>query len=284
MKAQPLLDYQSELRPVWCPGCGDHNVLVALMDALLRAGVEAKDLVVVSGIGCSGRLPYFIKGYGFHTVHGRALPVATGVKSANPALTVIAVGGDGDGLGIGGGHLPHTARRNPDITYLLLDNGIYGQTKGQPSPTTPQGAETVTSPYGSLEAPLNPILLALSQGASFVAQGFAAATHHEGLTKMIGQGMQHKGFAFIRIISPCVTFNPRATYRHFQSRVVDVPGDHNPSDLRAALSLALEPEKIPLGVLYQVQRPTLEEGLEATRAKAGARGQLDLAGLLEGFA
>ncbi len=284
MKTPSLLDYQAEQRPVWCPGCGDHNVLVALMDALVRTGVQPKDLVVVSGIGCSGRLPFFIKGYGFHTVHGRALPVATGVKVANPSLTVVAVGGDGDGLGIGGGHLPHTARRNPDMTYLLLDNGIYGQTKGQPSPTTPQGTETVTTPYGSLEAPLNPVLLALSQGATFVAQGFAAATHHEELTRTIVQGIQHKGFAFIRIISPCVTFNPRATYRYFQSKVVEVPGDHDPSDLKDALFLALESEKIPLGVLYQVQRPTLEEGLDATRSKAQARGQLDLAALLDGFA
>lgn len=284
MKARSLLDFQSELRPIWCPGCGDHQVQVAFMDALIRAGVEPRDLAVVSGIGCAGRFPYFIKGYGFHTLHGRALPIATGVKEANPALTVVAVGGDGDGLGIGGGHLPHTARRNPDITYLLLDNGIYGQTKGQASPTTPQGTETVTSPYGTLEAPLNPALLALSHGATFVAQGFAAATHHEQLTQMILRGLQHRGFAFIHIFSPCVTFNPQVTYRYYQSRVVDIPGDHDPADLRSALALAMELEKIPLGVFYQTQRPTLEEGLEATRAKASAQDKFDLGALLESFA
>lgn len=278
-----LLDFQSKNRPIWCPGCGDHNVLVALMDALVQAQVEPRDLVLVSGIGCSGRFPYFVKGYGFHTVHGRPLPVAAGVKVANPALTVIAVGGDGDGLGIGGGHLPHIARRNPDITYLLLDNGIYGQTRGQTSPTTPQGTETVTAPYGTLEPPVNPMLLALSYGASFVAQGFAAATLHQELTSIILRGLRHRGFAFIRILSPCVTFNPQASYRYYQARVSPVPAGHDAGDLRAALALAVEAERFPLGVFYQVERPTLEEGLEATRAKAQAGVKLDMEELLARF-
>src|SRR3989304_113103 len=172
------LDYQSANPPTGCAGCGNHNILTALYVALSRLKVVPEDMAIISGIGCSGRLPFFVRGYGFHAVHGRALPVALGGKVGNPSLTVIAAGGDGDGLGIGGGHFTHMARRNPDITYLLSDNSIYGQTKGQTSPTSPLGEESPTTPYGNPEETVNPVLQALSAGATFVAQGFAGAMHH----------------------------------------------------------------------------------------------------------
>ncbi len=166
--------YKSDLAPIWCAGCGDYGVLNALYRALGELNVPPAQLAMVSGIGCSGRLPGFVNSYGFHGVHGRVLPLASGVKLGRPELTVIAVGGDGDGLAIGGGHFPHAARRNVDITYIMMDNTLYAQTKGQSSPTSPWEMTTRSEPYGTMEDQLNPVALAVAYDVSFVAQGFAA--------------------------------------------------------------------------------------------------------------
>ena len=165
--------YKSHVPPIWCPGCGDYAVLNGLMRAFARLDIAPENVAVASGIGCSSRFPAFLHTYGFHGVHGRALPLATGIKIGNPELTVVAVGGDGDGFSIGGGHIPHAARRNVELPYIVMDNSIYGMTKGQPSPTSPLGTRRKASPYGTIEAPLNPLMMVLSYDATFVARVFS---------------------------------------------------------------------------------------------------------------
>jgi 2-oxoglutarate ferredoxin oxidoreductase subunit beta len=197
-------DFKSDLKPIWCPGCGDYGVLQALYRALAAVGRPPHEIAFVSGIGCSSRIPGYTTAYGFNSVHGRALPIAQGIKMANPALLVLVAGGDGDGFSIGGGHVAHAIRRNVDLTYVVMDNQIYGLTKGQLSPTSPRGRSTVTSPLGSLEEPVNPLLYVLSYGAPFVAQGTPADM--TGLAAVIEEGIRYPGFAFINIQSPCVTF------------------------------------------------------------------------------
>lgn len=253
VKESRILDYRTEAMPIWCPGCGYYGITHAVDLALHSLGVAPKDLVVISGIGCSGRYPFFTKCYGFHTIHGRTLPVAAGVKLARPELRVLALSGDGDGLAIGGGHLPHAIRRNIDITYLLFDNGIYGLTKGQTSPTTPHGQITGTHPYGNPEQPLNPLLMALSYGASFVAGGYAADPTT--LQATIKAAFTHKGFSFVDIISPCVTFDhTNLQYDMLREKFAPLPEDHNPSDLKEAMGLALE-KKFYSGVYFQEDKP-----------------------------
>jgi len=243
----PIQDLKSDVKPIWCPGCGDYGVMHAVLKAVSELRLDPAHIVIASGIGCSGRFPAFVKTYGFHGVHGRALPLATGVKVANPDLTVLAVSGDGDGLSIGVGHIPHAARRNVDITYLILDNEVYGLTKGQPSPTSPWGTKTKASPYGTVERPLNPVAIMLACGTTFVARGFAARPQE--LAEIIRQGILHPGFAFIEIISPCVTFLD--TYALYKQRVIPIPESHDRTDRMAALALAFDTEKIYLGIFYQ---------------------------------
>ncbi len=273
------LAYKSDLKPVWCPGCGDYGVLSSLYQAFSRKDVAPEEVVIVAGIGCSGRLPGYVQAYGFHGVHGRTLPIATGVKLAKPSLKVFAVGGDGDGLAIGGGHIPHAARRNVDITYLMLDNSIYAQTKGQSSPTTSLDWETTSMPYGTIEDPLNPIAMAIAYGVTFVARGYAARSQQ--LVELIMRAMDHKGFSFIHIISPCVTHHD--TYKEMAAKVMDIPAGHDPSDKVAAFRLAQEEERVPLGVLYQVQRPAFHERLEEIRHKAAPDGPVTVEDLLSRF-
>lgn len=263
------LDYRSRSMPTWCPGCGYFSIVDGLPGALNAAGIEAHNAVVVSGIGCSSRFPFFVNTYGFHTLHGRVLPVATGIKTANDALTVIAVGGDGDGFAIGGGHVPHAARRNVDITYLLFDNGIYGLTKGQTSPTSALGFRTSTSPYENTDCPLNPVLLVLAAGATWVGQAYAGRPQQ--LEALIGQAIAHRGFSYLHILSPCVTFDKTdRTYDRLGELVRDVPPGHDNSDLAAAMGLAARIDAPALGVIYRTVRPTLAENLEAVARKAGA--------------
>ena len=188
-------DYKSEARPVWCPGCGDYGVLNSFYKAVSELGIPPEQLVVTSGIGCSGRLPAFINSYGLHGTHGRALPLATGIKMAHPELVVIAAGGDGDAFSIGMGHFPHTARRNMDLTYIVMDNQIYGLTKGQPSPTSRKGLEKKASPYGTIDNPIDPIHMALSFNATFVARGFSSRPKE--LVKPLKAAIIHKGFSFL---------------------------------------------------------------------------------------
>jgi 2-oxoglutarate ferredoxin oxidoreductase subunit beta len=262
-------DYKSEIVPVWCPGCGDFGDLAAFTQAMAAMQVDPKDLVIVSGIGCSGRFSHFVKCYAYHTAHGRAVPTAVGVKAANPNLMVFVVGGDGDGLSIGGGHLPHAARRNPDITYLILDNGVYGLTKGQSSPTTPEGMVTGTTPFGMQDPPLDPILMFLSYGITFVARAFSSNVKE--LSTLLQQAVAHKGFSIIQLISPCPTFNQVITFDWMKERVAPIPDDHDRTDLQAAFRLALDHANVRTGIFYQVEKPTMEDKLafqrEETRKK-----------------
>jgi len=261
----PLLqpkDYKTDTKPIWCPGCGDFAVLAALYQAFSALNVDPNNTAIVSGIGCSSRLPVFVKSYGFHTVHGRTLPVATGIKLANPELTVMAMGGDGDGFAIGGGHVPHAARRNVDITYVVMDNFIYGLTKGQTSPTTGNkdgvghGFKlTTTSPYGQYEDPINPLAMLLIYGASFVARGYSAKPKQ--LAELYKAAMLHKGFSFIQVLSPCVVFN--RTYDELDAAILPLEGKHDPTDFNAAMALALDTQTEHLGIIYQQERPTLED-------------------------
>jgi 2-oxoglutarate ferredoxin oxidoreductase subunit beta len=258
-------EYKSEVKPIWCPGCGDFGVLASFYNALSELRIDPARAVIASGIGCSGRFPAFVEAYGFHGVHGRVLPLATGIKMGNPDLVVIAVGGDGDAFSIGAGHLPHAARRNVDITYIVMDNEIYGLTKGQPSPTSPLGLERKASPYGHVENPINPILMALAYDASFVARGFSSRPKE--VTELIKQGIMHKGFAFIQVLSPCVTFHD--TYKRFREITAPLPPDHDPTDRLAAMRLAMDEETLYLGVFYKKERPTFDEQVKAKRAVAG---------------
>jgi 2-oxoglutarate ferredoxin oxidoreductase subunit beta len=272
-------DYKSTVKPVWCPGCGDYGVLSAFYKALADLGIPPEQAVIASGIGCSGRFPAFVEAYGFHGVHGRALPLATGIKMANPSLYVCAVGGDGDAFSIGGGHVPHAARRNVDITYIVMDNEIYGLTKGQPSPTSPLGMEKKASPYGTIDAPLNPILMALAYNASFVARAFSSRPKE--VTELMKMALLHKGFAFLQVISPCVTFND--TYEHFKQIAAPLPADHDPSDRSKAMTLALDDEKLYLGVFYRVERPSYAASLSDVRSKATGSTQFSLDRLISRY-
>ncbi len=197
-------DFKSDLKPIWCPGCGDFGVVQAIYRALAAVGRPPHEIAFVSGIGCSSRIPGYTTAYGFNSVHGRALPIAQGIKLARPELLVLVAGGDGDGFSIGGGHVPHAIRRNLDLTYIVMDNQIYGLTKGQLSPTSPKGLKTVTSEYGSLEEPVNPLLYVLAYGANFVAQGTPADM--AGLSDVIEKAIRYPGFSFVNVQSPCVTF------------------------------------------------------------------------------
>jgi 2-oxoglutarate ferredoxin oxidoreductase subunit beta len=262
------LNYRSKALPTWCPGCGYFSIVDAVATALCDQGVPNEDAVVVSGIGCSSRFPFFLNTYGIHTLHGRALPVATGIKTANPALTVVAVGGDGDGFAIGGGHIPHAARRNVNITYMVFDNGIYGLTKGQTSPTSATGFKTTTSPYDNTDRPLNPLMMLLSYGATWVGQSYAGKPEH--LKRMVAEAMAHRGFSYLHIISPCVTFDKtHRTYVNLGTRVRDLPADHDPSDKLAALAQAMNDATPALGLYYQEDRPTLDDALDSVVKKAG---------------
>lgn len=253
-------DYKSNVKPTWCPGCGDFGVLASLYQAMAQLELDPTSTVVVSGIGCSSRLPFFVQTYGFQTAHGRVLPVAAGLKIANPDLTVIAVGGDGDGFSIGGNHLIHAVRRNPDITYVVMDNEVYGLTKGQTSPTSPLGFKTKSTPQGSSDMPVNPMAWALASGVSFAARGFSGNPKH--LTDLIVQGIQHPGFAFVQTMSPCPTFNN--TYDRWRNDIVDLPAEHDPADRMQALSQAFRVDAIPVGLFYKEVRPTLESHTRVT--------------------
>ena len=254
-----LSKYKSETRPDWCPGCGDFGVLTALIQAAANLDIDPKDLLVVSGIGCSSNLPGFIHSYGFHSLHGRSLPIATGAKLGNPDLNVVVTGGDGDGYGIGVGHFIHAMRRNLDITYIVMNNQIYGLTTGQASPTSSMSFSTKSTPFGSIEEPVNPIALALVSGATYVSRGFSGDPKH--LTELIQNGIKHKGFALIDVFSPCVTWNKINTYEYFRQKCVKFNGlDYNTADINQALMKSRESEpKIPIGLFYETRRPTYEE-------------------------
>jgi len=258
-------DYKSEVKPTWCPGCGDFGVLNATLRGLAGMKLAPDQTVVVSGIGCSSRFPHFMKTFGFHSVHGRALPVAQGLKMARPDLTVVAVGGDGDFFSIGAGHLIHAALRNIDITVVVMDNEIYGLTKGQTSPTSPHGHVTKSTPYGLMASQFNPIATALSLNVSFVARGYSAKP--KDLAALIEQGIQHKGFAFIHALSPCPTFYH--TFDAWDAAVTPISPEHDTHDRGQAMTLALNTEKQFTGIFFREERDTMDQAAQklAERAK-----------------
>ena len=254
--------------PIWCPGCGDFGVLTAMQKAAANLGLDPNTTVLATGIGCSGNITAYFRTFGIHGIHGHVLPLATGVKVANPALTVIAAGGDGDGFGIGLGHFLHASRRNVDLTYIVMDNQVYGLTKGQTSPTTPMEMSTKASPLGPLAAPLNPLALALSAGATFVAQAFSGNMAQ--LVAILEAAVKHQGFAFVNVQSPCVTYNLVNTYDFFRANTKDIAAaGHDASDWDAAMRVANDRANVPVGILYQATRPTLHDMAHPLPADAG---------------
>jgi len=250
-------DFKGPVEPDWCPGCGDFGVLKGLQKACAELGLLPHQIVTVSGIGCSSNLPGYINSYGMHTLHGRPLAVATGVQLANHELTIIATGGDGDGYGIGGNHFVHTARRNVDLTYIVMNNQIYGLTTGQISPTSSKGMKTKSTPFGSVEMPVNPITSAIMNGATFVARGYSGDGKH--LVELMKKAIRHKGFSLIDIFSPCVTFNHDNDYKFFKPRVKKLEDEgHDTSDWKSACEKALMwGDTIYTGLFLQKEQPTL---------------------------
>jgi 2-oxoglutarate ferredoxin oxidoreductase subunit beta len=257
----PLETYQGLVEPDWCPGCGDFGVLRALEIAAQKLRLPTQDIFVVSGIGCSSNLPGFFHAYGVHSLHGRAVAVASGARLANHDLKVVITGGDGDGYGIGLGHFVHAMRRNLDLTYIVMNNQIYGLTTGQASPTTTKGHKTKSTPRGNIELPINPIALALVSGATYVARGFSGEAKH--LADLIAGGIAHHGFALVDVFSPCVTYNKINTYPWFKQRVYKLEDekDYDTADLEAAVRKSFEWDpKIPIGVFYKDEQETYEDG------------------------
>ncbi len=249
-------DFRSNLKPIWCPGCGDYGVVTAIYRALAAIGRPPHEIAFVSGIGCSSRIPGYTTAYGFNSLHGRALPIAEGIKMANPGLLVLVAGGDGDGFSIGGGYVPHAVRRNVDLTYIVMDNQVYGLTKGQLSPTAPRGTKTASSVYGSLEAPVNPLLNVLAYGAGFVAQGVPADM--DGLAKMIEEAIRFPGFAFVNVQSPCITYGDPETQLKTQRRRMRKLEDekHDAASRIRAMDLAQHyGEILYTGVFYRNPEP-----------------------------
>lgn len=254
MKAK---DYRSTLLPVWCPGCGDFGVLKGLTQALADLEVPPEKVGMISGIGCSSRLPGYLNTYSFNTIHGRALPIATGLKLSRPDLTVVVVGGDGDGFSIGTGHVPHAIRRNVNLTYAVMDNSIYGLTKGQASPTTDMEIKRRLGLAGADERPLNPVMLTLSSGCGFVARTHAGNLPH--VREMFRQGIEYPGFSFIHILAACATYQAKGYAEQLWERCDMLPPEYEPTDFARALLLATD-ARFKLGVLYR--RPPEQQPFE----------------------
>jgi 2-oxoglutarate ferredoxin oxidoreductase subunit beta len=246
-----LSDYKTAEESWWCPGCGDFGVLAALQKALLDLQILPENVAIVAGIGCSGKIGNYVNSFNVHVTHGRTMPAALGLKLANRELTVIAAGGDGDGYSIGMGHFMHAVRRNPDITYIVMDNQIYGLTKGQTSPTSGAGFETKSTPGGNIEHTVRPLQLAVAGGATFVAQGFSS--NQKQLVEIIKAGIQHKGFSLINTLSPCVTFNKVNTYAWFKQKLVDLErmDGYDRGDRISAMRTLMEHDEMVTGVVYQ---------------------------------
>ncbi|MBO20294.1 MAG: 2-oxoacid ferredoxin oxidoreductase [Chloroflexi bacterium] len=285
-KKNPEYDFK------WCPGCGDFGVRRAIEFAMIgrkeETGEPMENNVVVAGIGCSGNLVHLLEGdqpYGIHGIHGRSLPIAMGVKMAQPSLNVLVVAGDGDFLSIGGEHIAPQAARNLNICAVVMDNGVYGLTKGQSSPTSLQGAVTSSTPFGKIETKANPLDLYMSYGVSFVASGFSGQPRP--LSQLIRQGMEHKGFSIVHVQSPCTTYND--TFMELkgdlangiQPRLWEVPEEHDATDRDAALDL-LQQGGIPVGVIYKDEnRPSMDQAVEATWEKAQPKTVEQLLGAFE---
>jgi len=247
--ARTPADYKSGTKPVWCPGCGDFTVLASLTRALAALQLPPHEVAVVSGIGCSSRIPAYTACYGFHGVHGRALAAATGLKVARPDLTVVVTGGDGDGYSIGGNHFLHACRRNVDLTYIVMDNHVYGMTKGQASPTTEPDWDSKLSPGGTGVRSFHPLVIALASGATFIARGYSGDPG--GTADIIAQAIRHPGFAFVEILSPCVTFRPEQ--RNWKQQVRPASVDRTDDAARAARRIMTD-DGFNIGVLYCAER------------------------------
>ncbi|GAB6182424.1 2-oxoacid:ferredoxin oxidoreductase subunit beta [Thermodesulfovibrio hydrogeniphilus] len=260
----PTLDDYKGIKPAWCLGCGNFSILKAFNLAMVELGISPHEIVVVSGIGQAGKFPHYTRCNTFNGLHGRTLPVATGVKLANHSLKVIAVAGDGDCYGEGGNHLLHAIRRNVDVKLFVHNNQIYGLTKGQASPTSMKGMITKTQPFGVLSEALNPVALAIALDCSFVARGFAGDIEH--LKELMKQAITHKGFALLDILQPCVSFNKINTFEWYKQRVYYLEADYDLSDRIKAFEKSLQwGDKIPIGVFYKKEKPTLEEQIPVIR-------------------
>lgn len=273
--------------PTWCPGCGDFAVLATFFKTVESLGVPQEKICTIAGIGCSSRFPYFVNGHGVHFIHGRALPFATGVSLARPDLHVFVFGGDGDGFSIGGNHLDHAARKNVNLTYIVMDNSVYGLTKKQTSPTSPLGYKSTTDPWGAGDEPVNPMRKLVASGATFVARTHAAQVKH--MNEMFDRAIRHRGFSVVEVLSECVVFfkgaydaaNPRKDGQFVtidEKKGDGSPGDeqrHDVKDRQAALQLCEEPWPGRFGVYFQAERRTkngFEQGLidKAQEAVKGA--------------
>ena len=250
--------YDNQVHNTWCPGCGNFALLKALKDALVDLNKSPHEILIVSGIGQAAKLPHYMRCNALNGLHGRSLPLATASKIVNHELTVIVVGGDGDCYAEGGNHFIHAIRRNPDITMLVHNNQVYGLTRGQASPTCERGFVTKVQPHGVLSTPLNPLALAISQEASFVGRGYAGAGEH--LRDLIKEALLHRGFSFLDILQPCVSFDHKHSYSWYEEKVYPIDSQYDPHDKYAAFKKAEEwNDKIPLGVLYKKEKPTFEE-------------------------
>ncbi|SDY49648.1 2-oxoacid:ferredoxin oxidoreductase subunit beta [Thermoactinomyces sp. DSM 45892] len=270
-------DFRNKVKPNWCPGCGDFSVLAAMQRAFANVGLEPEEVAIVSGIGCSGRISGYVNAYGLHGVHGRALPIAQGLKLANRDLTVVASGGDGDGFAIGMGHTVHAIRRNVDVTYVVMDNQIYGLTKGQTSPRSAQGFQTKSTPQGSIEQAISPLELALSLNAGFVAQSFSSDLKQ--LTHVIEEGLKHKGFSLINVYSPCVTYNKINTYEWFKQNIVnlDTLEGYDNANRAQAMQTLMEHNGLVTGILYQnKERPPYEAMIKGFKEEGLAKQDLNI--------
>ncbi|HPI67122.1 MAG TPA: thiamine pyrophosphate-dependent enzyme [bacterium] len=254
--------YHTSYLPTWCPGCGDFGIMAAIKNALSELQIPSHNVVIVYGIGCAGNMASTIKCYGFHSLHGRALPVALGAKIANKNLTVIAVAGDGDQYSEGTNHLIHLARYNSNITLIVANNRLFSLTTGQASPTTPEGTATKTTPWGEIKHEFNPLALSLVSGTTFVARGAAFNLSH--LTNLIKQGIKHPGFSHIDVLQQCVTLNKINTVEWYQQRVYELGANYDKNNYQLALDKALETEKLPIGIFYQTKRPVYEEKIDWT--------------------
>ncbi|MBU1202731.1 2-oxoacid:ferredoxin oxidoreductase subunit beta [Patescibacteria group bacterium] len=281
-------DWDTSYKNTWCPGCGNFGIIIALKNALIELGLKPENVLLVAGIGCSGNGVNFLKAYGWHSLHGRALPTAVGAKLANKDLTVIVMAGDGDGYGEGMGHFIHAVRGNANITYITHDNKLYSLTTGQAAPTTDKGTKTKSTPEGLIEVSANPISLALSAGGTFVSRGFAGNADH--LKELLKQAINHPGFSLVDVYQPCVTFNKINTFKFYFDRLynLDENKEYNPANIEMAFKESLIwGDKIPYGLFYKSSRPSYDNFLPQLNGKALVKrpmGVRNISSLVKSFA